>query len=165
ILAYTKHGDDYQSEIDGVVHVGLACDVNHSMHLALSRDGRKFTALRNNTGVLFPEATFTEGKVQGTTKTLLYPWIFRFEDGTFGVCCVRRNRYAPDPLSTGSMMLYRSKDLVRYQLDCFLQLDESEDIMNPRCRWDDEKKAYYLEWETTKGLFCGYTKYFNEILE
>ena len=35
--------------------------------------------------------------------------------------------------------------------------------MNPRCRWDSERNAYYLEWETEKGLFCGYTKHFKEI--
>lgn len=163
ILAYTKHGDDYRSTVDGFEHVGLACDINHAMHLAISYDGRKFTALRNNTGVLFPEASFNEGRVQGTTKTMLYPWIFRFQDGTFGVCAVRRNQYAPDPLTFGCMMLYRSENLVRYELEGFLSLDESEDIMNPRCRWDSERNAYYLEWETNKGIFCGYTKYFKEV--
>lgn len=164
IHAYTKHGDDYHHiDISGFEHVGLGCDVNHAMHLALSRDGKTFTPLRNNTGVLFPEATFNEGKVQGTTKTMLFPWLFRFQDGTFGVCAVRRNQYAPDPLSIGCMMLYRSKNLVRYEFDGFLRLDDSEEIMNPRCRWDDEKSAYYLEWETEKGLFCGYTKHFKEV--
>lgn len=164
ILTYTKHGDDhYHIDIGGVKHVGLSCDVNHAMHLALSIDGKTFTPLRNNTGVLFPEATFNEGRVQGTTKTMLYPWLFRFRDGAFGVCAIRRNQYAPDPLSIGCMMLYRSKDLVRYEFDGFLRLDDSEEIMNPRCRWNDEKGAYYLEWETAKGLYCGYTKHFKEV--
>lgn len=163
ILAYTKHGDDYRSVVDGIEHLGLACDVNHAMHLALSGDGSTFTPLRNNTGVLFPEATFNGDRPQGITKTMLYPWLFRFKDGTFGVCAVRRNQYAPDPLSIGCMMLYRSEDLVRYEFEGFLRLDESEDIVNPRCRFDDEKNSYYLEWETDKGIFCGYTKHFKEV--
>src|SRR5690625_2508189 len=126
ILSYTKNGDDYRyTDMHGHEHLGLACDVNHAMHLALSVDGRTFTPLRNSTGVLFPEATFHEGKVQGTTKPMLYPWVCRVQDGTFGVCAVRRNQSAPDPLSTGCMMLYRSKDLIRYDLKGFLRLDES----------------------------------------
>jgi len=165
IFAYTKHGDDYRAEARGAAHVGLACDVNHAMHLAVSRDGVSFTPLRNNTGVLFPEATFDEGKPQGTTKTMLYPWLFRMRDGAFGVLAVRRNQYAPDPSSVGSVMVYFSKDLVRYEFWGFLKLDASLEIHNPRCRWESEKNAYYLEWETEAGLYSGVTAHFLEAHE
>ena len=163
ILCYTKPGIGCYDATNYPGHDhAYNCDWEHAMHLAVSKDGKAFTALRNNTGILFPKCTFTEGRIQGTTKTLLYPWIFRMADGSFGVSAVRRNQNAPDPLSVGCMMLFTSKDLVRYEEACFLKLSDGE-IKNPRCRWDDQKDAYYVEWETTEGLFCGYTKYFKEI--
>ena len=163
ILCYTKPGIGCYDATNYPGHDhAYNCDWEHAMHLAVSKDGKAFTALRNNTGILFPKCTFTEGRIQGTTKTLLYPWIFRMADGSFGVSAVRRNQNAPDPLSVGCMMLFTSKDLVRYEEACFLKLSDGE-IKNPRCRWDDQKDAYYVEWETAEGLFCGYTKYFKEI--
>ncbi len=171
ILCYTKPGTGIYSGIPGEPYDasnysgkerGYNCDVDHAMHLAVSKDGKAFTALRNNTGILFPKCTFTEGEPRGTTKTMLYPWIFRMADGSFGVSAVRRNRNAPDPLSVGCLMLFTSKDLVRYEEACFLKLSDGE-IKHPRCRWDAQKDAYYVEWETAEGLFCGYTKYFKEI--
>ncbi len=162
ILSYTKPGVGCYSDANYPGHVAYNCDWEHAMHLAVSKDGEHFTPLRNNTGILFPKCTFSEGRIQGTTKTLLYPWIFRMADGSFGVSAVRRNQNAPDPLTVGSMMLFTSKDLVRYEESGFLKLSE-EDIKNPRCRWEQGKDAYYVEWETEKGLFCGYTKYFKEI--
>ena len=142
ILAYTKQGEEFYSDVNYPGHVAKNCDVNDSMHLALSTDGKSFVPLRNNTGILFPKCTFSEGKPEGTTKTLLYPWVFRMEDGSFGVSAVRRNHNAPDPLSKGCMMLFTSKNLVRYEETCFLKLSD-EEIRNPRCRWDTEKGAYY----------------------
>ncbi len=163
ILAYTKRGEGCYDDTNYPGHDhAYNCDWEHAMHLAVSKDGKAFTALRNNTGILFPKCTFTEGKPEGTTKTLLYPWIFRMADGSFGVSAVRRNQNAPDPLSVGCLMLFTSKDLVRYEEACFLKLSDGE-IKHPRCRWDAQKDAYYVEWETAEGLFCGYTKYFKEI--
>ncbi len=163
VLCYTKPGVGCYDPSNYPEHVSaMNCDWEHAMHLAVSTDGKTFTPLRNNTGILFPKCTFTEGKPQGTTKTLLDPWLFRMEDGSFGVCAVRRNQNAPDPLSTGSMMLFTSRDLVRYTEAGFLKLSEGE-IRHPRCRWDAEKGAYYLEWEAEDGVFSGTTRFFRAI--
>ena len=163
ILAYTKPGIGvYDFSNYPGREKAYNCDWEHAMHLAISDDGQNYTALRNNTGILFPKATFTEGKPQGTTKTLQYPWIFRMADGTFGVSAVRRNQNAPDPLTKGCMMLFTSENLVRYEETGFLKLSDCE-VTNPRCRWDEDRDAYYVEWNTADGLFCGYTKYFMEI--
>ena len=110
ILAYTKRGEGCYDDTNYPGLIAYNCDWEHAMHLAVSKDGKAFTALRNNTGILFPKCTFTEGKPEGTTKTLLSPWIFRMADGSFGVSAVRRNQNAPDPLSVGCMMLFTSKD-------------------------------------------------------
>ena len=164
VLSYTKPGiGEYDNSNYPRLH-GLKCDVEHAMHLAVSDDGRSFKPMRNNTGILYPKCTYTEGPWTGTTKTLLYPWIFRSFDGFFMVSAVRRNQNAPDPLSVGCMMLFTSKDLVRYEEAGFLKLADGE-IKNPRCRWNADRGAYYVEWETEDGLLCGYTKYFNEICD
>ena len=149
VFAYTKKGDPCYDSGNSGNYPGLTarnCDVNDAMHLAVSRDGKEYIPLRNNTGILFPEADFTEGRPGGTTKTLLDPWLFRKQDGTFGVCAVRRNQEAPDPLSTGCIMLFRSEDLVRFREGGFLKAG-GEEIRRPRCRWEEEKQSYRLEWE------------------
>jgi GH43 family beta-xylosidase len=151
VLCYTRKGDDKYR------------DLNDSMHLALSNDGKKFVPLRNNTGILFPEADLNDGSMPGCTKTLLYPWLFRYKDGSAGVVAVRRNNAnKPDPLSIGSIMLYRSENLVNYKLDGFVALDSSE-IRNPHCRYEKASDNYRVEWETSEGTFGGYTKDFKTI--
>ena len=163
ILAYTKPGVGVYDYTNYPGHEkAYNCDWEHAMHLAISDDGKSYTALRNNTAILFPKATFSENKPQGTTKTMRYPWIFRMADGSFGVSAVRCNQNAPDPLSIGCMMLFTSENLVRYNEECFLKLSDGE-IENPRCCFEEDKGAYYVEWECQEGLFCGYTKYFKEI--
>ncbi len=165
ILSYTKNGIGTYDETN---YPGQSkaynCDWEHAMHLAISDDGVHYTPLRNNTGILFAEATFTEGKPQGNTKTLLYPWIFRMKDGSFGICAVRRGQNGPDMLTRGCMMLFTSKDLVHYKEELFLRLEGAgSDIRHPACRYVPERDEYYVEWETDEGIFGGYTRYFKEI--
>lgn len=151
LLCYTKTGTDKYR------------DLNDSMHLALSCDGTSYTALRNNTGVLFPEADMNDGTLAGCTKTLLYPWLFRMEDGSAGVIAVRRNNEnKPDSKNLGCAILYQTKDFVRYQFVGFLPLASSE-VKNTRCKWDASKKAYRVEWECAEGIFGGYTTDFKAI--
>ena len=164
VLSYTKPGVGLYNYISDypMLETPYNCDWEHSMHLAISDDGKKFKPLRNNTGILFPKGSYDEGNPMGVTKTLQYPWIFRMADGTFGVAAVRRNQNASDPVTKGCMMLFTSKNLVRYEESCFLRLSD-EEIKNPRCRYDGKLNAYYLEWETENGRFCGYTRYFKEV--
>ncbi len=162
VLCYTKKGIGCYDKKNYPNNIAYNCDWEHSMHLAISDDGINFTPLRNNTGILFPKASYSEGKIQGTTKTLLYPWIFRMKDDSFGVLAVRRNQNATDPLSMGCMMLFTSQDLVHYEESGFLKLG-MDDIYNPKCQFEVNKDAYYLEWEMNDKLFCGYTKSFNDV--
>lgn len=160
ILAYTKKGSVYY-ESGNPENYGnqraLNCDLDHALHLALSRDGVHFVPLRNNTGILFPKADFSKGVPGGITRTLIDPWIFSRADGTFGVCAIRRNENAPDPDSKGAVMLFCSKDLIRYEEAGFLQAEEQE-IRHPRCCFDARRNAYYVEWETQNGWRCGYSR-------
>ena len=164
VLCYTKPGLGTYPDDNYPGHVAWNCDWEHAMHLAYSDDGRHYRPLRNNTGVLFPRCAFDEGDPRGTTKTLLDPWLFRDAEGSFMVCAVRRDRNAPDARHPGSLMLFESRDLVRYREAGFLRLAEGE-IRHPRCLWDEARRAWYLEWEQTEGVYRGWTKDFKALLD
>lgn len=160
VFAYIKPGEGCYDDSNYPGHVAKNCDWEHAVHLALSRDGVRYTPLRNNTGVLFARGTFDEGPHEGTTKTLIDPWIFRMQDGTFGVLAVRRNQNAPDPLTEGSIMLFRSRDLVFYEESGFLKVAEGT-VRRPRCRAEGD--GFLVEWETEDGVYQGTTVRFGEI--
>lgn len=157
LLCYTKSGEGVYPDHNYPGHVGYNCDWEHAMHLAVSEDGEHFRPLRNNTGILFPKASFDEGDPRGVTKTLIDPYLSRSGDGTFVVSAVRRNQNAPDPQSIGCMMVYESDDLVHYREAGFCRLSEGE-IRHPRLCYEAEKNAFYAEWEADGTLWCGYTR-------
>ena len=134
IMSYTKKGSDVYSEL------------NDAMHLALSKDRKKFKPLKHNTGILFAEADFTDGGLAGKTKCLIDPWIFRYKDQTWGVLAIRRNRgNQPDSRKIGYIMVYQWKTPAEYVLTSFLKVSDRE-IRRPACRYDEEKEVYRLEW-------------------
>lgn len=163
ILCYTRLGQGIYPDSNYPGHVGFLCDLEHALHLAISEDGTTFHPLRNNTGILFAACTFCEGDPKGTTKTLIDPWLTRNAAGTFLLCMLRRNENAPDPLSVGSIMLFSSKDLVRYEEIGFLKVAQ-EAIRHPCCTYRAETGDYEVYWETEQGqAFCGYSKDLSEI--
>lgn len=173
VVVYTRTGEEYYNSGNSENYKGLVaknCDVFHAVHLALSYDGVHFTPMRNNTGILFPKAEFSEEisketlqqTIGGITKTLRDPWVFRYQDGSFGICAVRWNENKPDQKTTGHTMLFQSKDLIRFREVGFLKLSD-EEIRHPRCQWDARKSGYYMEWETSQGIYSGCTKDFLNI--
>lgn len=160
---YTRKGEEYYNSGNSENYKGLVaknCDVFDAVHIAISYDKSRFTPMRNNTGILFPKADFSEEAVGGITKTLWDPWVFRYEDGSFGICAVRRNENAPDPKTTGCIMLFQSEDLIRFRETGFLRLSQ-EEIRHPRCVWDEKRTEYYVEWETGQDTYRCYTKDFS----
>lgn len=163
ILCYTKRGNGTYPDHNYPGHVAYNCDIDHAVHLAISHDGTHYKPLRNNTGVLYAKCSFSEGYPCGVTKTLIDPWLFRFADGSFGLCAIRQNQNAPDPLSTGCIMLFSSNDLVRYDEIGFLKVSDGL-IRHPRCCYCNDEKAYRLYWETSdKDGYTSYTKDFKSI--
>ena len=162
LLAYTKKGEGCYPDFNYPGHVGYNCDWEQAMHLAISEDGKNFTPLRNNTGILFAKASFEEDEFVGVTKTLVDPWICCGEDGVFYVLAVRRNQNAPDSKNIGCMMVFTSTDLVHYSEPVFVKLSE-EEISRPSCNYNKENKTYYVEWETASGRFCAQTKDLKKI--
>lgn len=165
IFVYTKKGEMYYNSGNPDNYPGFTgknCDLNDAMHIALSRDGKDFIPMRNNTGILFPKADLSCNNSGGITKTLVAPWAFTTNDGNFGICAVRRNQNEEDSEHKGCVMLFTTKDFVRYEEAGFLKLSDTE-IQKVHCIFDAEKSSYYMEWATKDGIFCGYTKYFKEI--
>ncbi len=164
LLCYTKlgHGLYVNDQYPG--HAAVLADWEHAMHLAISENGGAFEPLRNNTGILFPRCTFNEGKVQGTTKTMIDPWIFRTAAGKFGVVCIRRNQNEPDLLTVGSIMLFLSDDLVHYEEAGFIKVAD-EEIRHPKCRFEENEGSYRLEWDTQHGTYTGRSVYLLEIAD
>ena len=162
LLAYTKKGEGCYPDFNYPGHVGYNCDWEQAMHLALSEDGKNFTPLRNNTGILFAKASFEEDEFVGVTKTLVDPWICCGKDGIFYVLAVRRNQNAPDSKNIGCMMVFTSTDLVNYSEPVFVKLSE-EEISRPRCSYNKENETYYVEWETASGSFFARTNDLKKI--
>lgn len=160
VLCYTKSGQGVYPDYNYPGHVAYNCDVEHAMHLAISQDGIQFYPLRNNTGILFPKASFEENSLCGVTKTLIDPWICRIPEGGFLISAVLRNQNASDSKSIGSMMLYYSEDLVFYhEMGCFPLAEE--EIRHPRICYEEKLKQYYVEWEVGETVWCGYTTDFG----
>ena len=135
LLCYTRKGPDSLSEL------------NDSVHLAVSRDGKAFTPLRHNTGILFAEADFEDGGLPGKAKTLTEPWAFRWKEGGIGVIAVRKNKYnIPDNKFTGCVVIYRTEDLKSFRFTGFLKLG-SREIRKPACIYNEETDIYELQWE------------------
>ncbi|MDE7327984.1 MAG: family 43 glycosylhydrolase [Lachnospiraceae bacterium] len=164
-LVYTRKGEKYYYSGNDGNYPGLRaenCDVFDALHLALSRDGKNFVPMRNNTGILFAKADFLSGVPGGITRTLIDPWVFRHPDGSFGLCAVRRGQNCPDPTSTGCMVLFRSDNLVTYQEVRLLKLADQE-IRHPKCRFQEDRNMYCIEWETKEGLYRGFTRHFLDL--
>lgn len=156
LLVYIKKGEGCYPDHNYPGHTAWNCDWEHAVHLAVSEDGCTFRPLRNNTGILFAKASFWENEFVGVTKTLVDPWVFRAADGSFFVSAVRRNRNAADTENPGCMVVYHSRDMVHYEEPVFVQLAE-EEVRRPRCCYEAERESYYVEWETERGIWGGYS--------
>lgn len=167
IFVYTKKGERLYFSGNASNYSGLKaynCDLNDAMHLALSVNNGEYVPMRNDTGILFPKADLFADRAGGVTKTLLYPWVFRMKDNTFGVIAVRRNQNAPDQESVGSVMLFFSDDMIRFREVGFLRLSDSF-ISRPHCRFEQERQAYYIEWKQEKKWHSAYTNDFVCVTE
>ncbi len=139
LLAYTRKGKRQFAA------------VQNAMHLALEQDGA-FVPLKNNTGILYPEASFKKDAGKGKTKTLLRPWLYRRADGTFGIACILTGENERDEESLGSIAFYSSPDLVSYAFKGLLFVGGSPTCAH--CRYDETTKQYRLEWLSKGKYYC-----------
>lgn len=85
----------------------------YSLHLAISKDGKKYTPLNHNSGILFAKATENEdGSLN--PKTIKNPVIFA-DSIDFGIAAIRFGGDGEDdPESENKAFLYKTKDFLTY---------------------------------------------------
>lgn len=142
LLCYTRQPGE-----DSIYSEKLA----YSMHLALRREGGSFVPLNHNAGILYAKATQRE---DGTlhAKSLKNPWLFQMADGAFGILAVRTEADgSEDEESRGKLLLFTSKDLVRYHEEELLDLNTGVYVEDAVCRYDADKGCYCLKWKDAQG--------------
>ena len=147
LLCYTRQPGE-----DSIYSEKLA----YSMHLALRREGESFVPLNHNAGILYAKATQRE---DGTlhAKSLKNPWLFQMEDGTFGILAGRTEADgSEDEESRGKLLLFTSKDLVRYHEEELLDLNTGVQAEDAVCRYDADKGCYCLKWKDAQGSCFAY---------
>jgi len=118
ILVYTRTAEP-NSYPDGLAR---------SVHFARSVDGKHFTAMNENYGILFAKGTLTE---QNTIrpKCVKNPVIFPMKDGGYGVMAVRTNEDGtPDEESKGKVLLWTTKDLIHFSEQVLVDMGTTEQI-------------------------------------
>ena len=122
----------------------------YSMHLALSEDGINYTALNHNGGVLFAKATENaDGSLN--PKSIKNPWLFQLPEGGFGIVAVRvTGDGEEDEESKGSVICFRSKDLLDYEELGLLKLG-MDYIEKVRCGYQAVSGMISITWQEKDG--------------
>lgn len=152
ILSYTRENDDSVKGRSGGLNGMYQSATTDSMHLAYSSDGINFEPLNNNTGVLFAK---NDGDA---TKVIRQPYIFRMKDGTFGVIAVRANEGEDMPDKKGTVLFFKSEDLLSYEEVKVLELGGDDYVTDPSCEYDEASDSYSIKWT---GMDTG-TSYENK---
>lgn len=141
-------------------------EITDSMHLGYSADGKSYTALHNNTGILFAKADLEDNgtnPVWGVTKMLRSPYLFRMADNKIGVVAVRRD-FSDDAPGTGKILYYTTKDLMDYEDHGLISLNTELKVTEPRCEYDGANSTYVITWKGSDGkLYKNTTKDFKTI--
>ncbi len=116
-------------------------DRTGSLHLAYSQDGKNFTALNGNSGVLYAKNDTGNGnKNLSTGVRYTGTYLFRQADGKFGVV-------APQGKDKKRVYLYTSEDLLTYTGEKLLSTNTSiGDVSDAECTYDTLIGAYRVNW-------------------
>ncbi|MBW3078479.1 family 43 glycosylhydrolase [Bifidobacterium simiiventris] len=163
LLAYTVAGEPRYENPAYPGLSGLNCDLDDSIHLAISRDGNPAEPLHDGTGVVFAKADYTTDDPRAVTKTLIDPWLFRTADGSLACCAVQRNENAPDPASKGCVMIIRTNGSIADFGDPEALRVGVSDIRHPACWWDAGLSRYVLSWEECGTLRQGHSRELAEV--
>jgi GH43 family beta-xylosidase len=137
ILCYTREPQD-----DMIYSNRLA----FSMHLAYSEDGKDFSALNHNSGVLFARATENEDKTLNA-KSLKCPFIFSMEDGLYGVVAVRTDAEGENDIeSKGKILFFTTADFLQYDEIGLIDLHTDNYVQDVACVYDPAAKKYLVYW-------------------
>lgn len=125
----------------------------HSVHLAYSPDGKYFTPLNRNYGVLFASATIHQPDTL-VPMGLKAPYLFRTAEGEFGIVAVRvLQDGSPDPESRGKILLWVSRDLIHFTEKGLIDLGIEEYVLRCSCEYDPALRQYRIRWQSEKGAY------------
>lgn len=143
ILIYTRKPlNDYTESLANSVH--LACSDGEA--------GRDFTPLNQNYGILFATAT-VDSKNVIVEKGLKNPYLFRMEDGSFGIIAVRVDKNGnDDPESKGHIMAWTSDDLINFNYCGLIKLHDDLYVKEAVCEYSDDG-AYIIRWQDNEGRY------------
>ena len=115
-------------------------DRTGSLHLAYSQDGKNFTALNGNSGILYAKNDTNDGtRNLSTGVRYTGTYLFRKSDGTFGLV-------APQGKNKKSVYLYESEDLLTFTGEKLLSTNGSANISEAECSYDTLIGAYRVNW-------------------
>ncbi|MBR6241822.1 MAG: Ig-like domain-containing protein, partial [Lentisphaeria bacterium] len=143
ILVYTRTAEP-NSYPDGLAR---------SVHFARSTDGKHFTAMNENYGILFAKATLSE---QNTIrpKCVKDPIIFPLKDGGYGIMAIRTNENGtPDEESKGKVLLWTTKDLIHFSEQVLFDMGTTEQIgsIDYIGRPSKHDPNYHFGWQSESG--------------
>ncbi|MFW5889447.1 MAG: family 43 glycosylhydrolase [Bacillota bacterium] len=125
----------------------------YSMHLAYSIDGLDYHSLNHNSGVLFALAT-ENANGSLNAKSLKKPYIFKLDDGSFGVIAIRTEANGEkDSSSKGSVLFFTSKDLIEYNEIGLIDLKVSKFVEDLKCVYDKDKQSYFIYWRDQESNY------------
>ncbi|MDF2485079.1 MAG: hypothetical protein K0R46_1247 [Herbinix sp.] len=140
IMIYTRKPKDEYTE-----------SLSNSIHFAYTDGIGDFQPLNQNYGILFALATVDEQNVIHE-KGLKNPYLFRMEDGTFGIIAIRVDNEGEDDLeSKGHILLWTSKDLITFRYCGLVKLQEDLFVKEAICEWNHSKQAYEVRWKDNDG--------------
>lgn len=121
-------------------------DLTGSLHLAYSTDGKNFTALNSNTGILFIAVDTNNGNASlSTGYRYTDTHLFRKTDGSFGFV----STVAADGTS---VYLYDSKDLITYTGERAVDTKSNVgNLASAEVAYDILEGAYRVNWTNTSG--------------
>lgn len=126
----------------------------YSMHLAWRSEMGEYIPFHHNEGILYAKATQDGQSGVLCAKSLKNPWIFQTEDNAYGIAAVRTGAEGEkDSDSEGSILIFRSNDLVHYEEIGLWKLQERGYISEVRCTYDAENKTYLVCWREEDGVW------------
>ena len=126
----------------------------YSMHLAWKSETGQYVPFHHNEGILYAKATQDGQSGVLCAKSLKNPWIFHTGDGAYGVAAVRTEADGErDSDSEGSILMFRSEDLVHYEEVGLWKVQESGYVSEVRCAWDEAEKTYRICWLGEDGIW------------
>lgn len=150
-LCYTRKSESYRFTSE---------NITYALHLAASRDGEAFSALHDNTGILFASGYYN-GDDTMATKLLDRPYLFYMKDGSYAVIAKYADmgkvptdpqvRYDED--HKGMAAVYTTDDLLHYSAENFIRLSDDAYVNNAVCEYDTSSGLYVIHWEDSNGKF------------